>query len=134
MLAKVDEALLSGNATGDSPRDSFFELQRPPSHHLWAPSGHDLSTHAFAACCGDFVLEPEMDDEGGNSYMPSGRISPCTFLAWSKGCRRWNKPNIAPDDVSIIFSLPPLGAFPGCSFLCCRISAQIANPQLRIVS
>lgn len=107
MLAKVDEALLSGNAKGDSPGDSFFELQRPPSDHLRAPPGHDLSTHAFAACCEDFVFEPEEEDgEDGDAYMPSGRISPCTFLAWSKGCRRWDKPKVALDEVSIISSNP----------------------------
>lgn len=91
MLRKVDETLSEGNAAGDSPREAVFEINRPVTadHHIRAPPCHDFSTHLLTACCADFEFESDNSDDEEFS-VSHGRISPCTFLAWSKGCRRWN--------------------------------------------
>jgi hypothetical protein len=88
MLELIDKALVSGNPAGDSPRDCVFEVYRPDFEHIRPPQDMDLSTHLFTACVTDFEWESDPDDEEGD--VPSGRISPCTFLEWSKGCVRWN--------------------------------------------
>ncbi|KAK7921163.1 hypothetical protein PG985_009185 [Apiospora marii] len=91
MLRKVDETLSEGNAAGDSPREAVFEINRPAAsdHHISAPPHHDFSTHVLTACCADFEFESD-DSDDEESSVPHGRISPCTFLAWSKGCRPWD--------------------------------------------
>lgn len=89
MLSHIDQALASENPAGDSPRTAVFELQRPPTEHIQPPDGMDLSMHVLNACCADFEFEnDEEDDEEGS--VPRGRISPCTFLAWSRECKRWD--------------------------------------------
>jgi hypothetical protein len=101
MLSKIDRVLDSANPNvGESPRDAIFEIMRPPLQHIRPPPGMDVSLHALGACCAEFEFEDvdsgsgngreeedEDDDERGAS---SGRISPCTFLAWSVGCKRWD--------------------------------------------
>ncbi|KAI1817077.1 hypothetical protein GGS20DRAFT_97881 [Poronia punctata] len=89
MLAKIDKALDAANAGGDSPRDHIFEVYRPDFSHIKPPSGMDLSTHEFTTSCADFEWEKDSDDEEAD--LNGGRISPCTFLEWSKGCVRWNE-------------------------------------------
>ncbi|RYP23281.1 hypothetical protein DL765_001190 [Monosporascus sp. GIB2] len=101
MLEMIDEALDPKNPGGNSPRDAAFEIPRPYLEHIHAPSGMDLDFHfeqeaiidAFEAS-----YEPDSDDE--EAGIPSGRISPCTFLAWSKGCRRWDddEVKVLPDE------------------------------------
>ncbi|KAK6845071.1 hypothetical protein PG995_015181 [Apiospora arundinis] len=95
MLHKVDETLSEGNAAGDSPREAIFEINRPVTadHHIRAPPRHDFSTHLLTACCAEFEFESDDSDDDETS-IPHGRISPCTFLAWSKGCQRWSGDNI----------------------------------------
>ncbi|KAI1083956.1 hypothetical protein F5B20DRAFT_594508 [Whalleya microplaca] len=88
MLELIDKALVSENMGGDSPRDAIFEIERPTIEHIEPPADMDLSIHALTACCADFEVEHDEDDEEGD--VPSGRISPCTFLAWSRNCVRWD--------------------------------------------
>lgn len=96
MLHKVDETLSEGNAAGDSPREAVFEIDRPVTadHHIRAPPNHDFSLHALAACCDKRGFDSDSEDSDEDSAVPHGRISPCTFLAWSKGCQRWSGDSI----------------------------------------
>ncbi|GAP83752.2 hypothetical protein SAMD00023353_0501490 [Rosellinia necatrix] len=89
MLQLIDKALESSNMGGDSPRDCVFEVYRPDFEHIKPPQDMDMSANIFAACCTDFEWndDSDSDEEAG---VPSGRISPCTFLQWSTGCVRWN--------------------------------------------
>ncbi|KAI0906461.1 hypothetical protein F4823DRAFT_627055 [Ustulina deusta] len=98
MLQLIDEALESSNMGGDSPRDCIFEVHRPDLEHIKPPQDIDMSAHIFAASCNDFEWEHDSDDEEAD--VPSGRISPCTFLEWSKDCVRWNADNIENKDTS----------------------------------
>lgn len=69
---------------------AVFEMQRPSTiQHIHAPSELDLSLHKLVASCSgfNFGTDDVDDDEQGR---PSGRVSPCTFLAWSRGCTRWD--------------------------------------------
>lgn len=88
MLWLIDKALVSSTAAGDSPRDSVFEVYRPDFEHIKPPQDMDMSANEFVACCSDFEWEEDSDDEEAD--VPSGRVSPCTFLEWSKDCVRWN--------------------------------------------
>ncbi|KAI3319203.1 hypothetical protein HD806DRAFT_539584 [Xylariaceae sp. AK1471] len=88
MLELIDKALECRNPAGDSPRDCIFEVYRPDFEHIKPPQDMDLSAHLFTACVADFEWESDSDDEEGD--VPSGRISPCTFLEWSQECVRWN--------------------------------------------
>ncbi|KAK7948201.1 uncharacterized protein PG986_009087 [Apiospora aurea] len=80
------------------PREAVFEINRPAQadHHIPAPPRHDFSTHLLTACCADFEFESD-DSEDEESLVPHGRISPCTFLAWSKGCQLWSGDDIKVD-------------------------------------
>ncbi|KAI1825381.1 hypothetical protein F4861DRAFT_198198 [Xylaria intraflava] len=89
MLELIDKALSSTNA-GDSPRDGVFEVYRPNFAHIKPERDMDMSPHIFAACCDDFECENTDDSDDDEPNSPSGRISPCTFLEWSKDCKRWN--------------------------------------------
>ncbi|KAJ3565101.1 hypothetical protein NPX13_g7617 [Xylaria arbuscula] len=88
MLQLIDKALESSNMGGDSPRDCVFEVYRPDFEHIKPPHDMDMSAHIFASSCNDFEWEDDSDDDEAD--VPSGRISPCTFLEWSKDCVRWN--------------------------------------------
>ncbi|KAI0449626.1 hypothetical protein F5B21DRAFT_519945 [Xylaria acuta] len=88
MLELIDKALESSNMGGDSPRDCVFEVYRPDFDHIKPPQDMDMSANVFSACCSDFEWTDDSDDE--EAHVPSGRISPCTFLEWSKNCVRWN--------------------------------------------
>ncbi|KAI0407123.1 hypothetical protein F4802DRAFT_595752 [Xylaria palmicola] len=88
MLRLMDKALEASNMGGDSPRDCVFEVYRPDFKHIVPPQDMDMSANVFTACCTDFEWERDSDDEEAD--VPSGRISPCTFLQWSKDCVRWN--------------------------------------------
>ncbi|KAI0861415.1 hypothetical protein F4860DRAFT_524299 [Xylaria cubensis] len=88
MLELIDKALESSNMGGDSPRDCVFEVYRPDFEHIKPPQDMDMSANVFSACCSDFEWTDDSDDE--EAHVPSGRISPCTFLEWSKNCVRWN--------------------------------------------
>ncbi|KAI0472364.1 hypothetical protein F4859DRAFT_522277 [Xylaria cf. heliscus] len=88
MLELIDKALQSSNMGGDSPRDCVFEVYRPNFDHIKPPQDMDMSANVFTACCSDFEWTEDSDDE--EAHVPSGRISPCTFLEWSKNCVRWN--------------------------------------------
>lgn len=88
MLEKVDEVLDPRNPAGHTPRDAVFEVERPSYKHLEVPPGMDVAFHrAQEEKATRKVLEPDSDDE--EAWVLSGRISPCTFLALSKGCIRW---------------------------------------------
>ncbi|KAI1753688.1 hypothetical protein F4782DRAFT_545492 [Xylaria castorea] len=88
MLELIDKALESSNMGGDSPRDCVFEVYRPDFDHIKPPQDMDMSANVFSACCSDFEWTDDSDDE--EAHVPSGRISPCTFMEWSKNCVRWN--------------------------------------------
>lgn len=88
MLQLIDKALDPGNMGGDTPRDSVFEVYRPDFQHIKPPQDMDMDMIASASNCLDFEYEKDSDDE--ETELPSGRISPCTFLQWSKGCARWD--------------------------------------------
>ncbi|KAI0112219.1 hypothetical protein GGR51DRAFT_569004 [Nemania sp. FL0031] len=88
MLKLIDKALLSSTARGDSPREARFEVYRPDFEHIKPPQDMDMSANEFDACCADFEWKDDSDDDEAD--VPSGRISPCTFLEWSKDCVRWN--------------------------------------------
>ncbi|KAI1506499.1 hypothetical protein F5X99DRAFT_423135 [Biscogniauxia marginata] len=89
MLDLIDKSLEETNMGGDSPRDAVFEIERPQVEHINVPEDMDISIHKLTACCADFEFEDDdEDDEEGD--VAGGRISPCTFLAWSKGCAQWD--------------------------------------------
>ncbi|RYP09381.1 hypothetical protein DL764_001322 [Monosporascus ibericus] len=95
MLEMIDDALDPENPAGNSPRDAAFEIQRPYIQHIEASSDMDLEFHfeqEAAIDAFEATYEPDSDDE--EAGIPSGRISPCTFLAWSRGCRRWDDDEI----------------------------------------
>ncbi|GAW13236.1 hypothetical protein ANO14919_026160 [Xylariales sp. No.14919] len=112
MLHLIDKALESSNMGGDSPRDHVFEVYRPDFDHIKPPQNTDMSPHVFAASCGDFEWEDDSDDEEAD--VPSGRISPCTFMEWSKDCVRWNAENIEnkKDTTSYLRMRPPTPKVP----------------------
>ncbi|RWA12687.1 hypothetical protein EKO27_g2407 [Xylaria grammica] len=112
MLQLIDKALESSNMGGDSPRDHVFEVYRPEFDHIKPPQNIDMSPHVFAASCGDFEWEDDSDDEEAD--VPSGRISPCTFMEWSKDCVRWNAENIEnkKDTTSYLRMRPPTPKVP----------------------
>ncbi|TGJ83127.1 hypothetical protein E0Z10_g5626 [Xylaria hypoxylon] len=107
MLLLIDKALESSNMGGDSPRDCLFEVYRPDFEHIKAPQSIDMSPHVFAASCNEFEWEGDSDDEEAD--VPSGRISPCTFLEWSQDCVRWNADEIEDkkDTASYLRMRPP---------------------------
>lgn len=88
MLQLADEALDPENAGANTPRDSVFEIKRPYIGHLEVPEGIDYEFHLLMKDLADKESDPDSDDEEAGG--PSGRISPCTFLAWSKDCQRWD--------------------------------------------
>ncbi|KAI0541612.1 hypothetical protein GGR58DRAFT_510704 [Xylaria digitata] len=112
MLQLIDNALESANMGGDSPRDHIFEVYRPDFEHIKPPQDIDMSTHVFAASCDDFEWEDDPDDEEAD--VPSGRISPCTFLQWSKDCVRWNADDVGKkeDTTSYLRMRPPTPKIP----------------------
>ncbi|RYP35763.1 hypothetical protein DL768_010968 [Monosporascus sp. mg162] len=110
MLEMIDEALNPENPAGNSPRDAAFEIPRPYIEHIEAPSDMDLEFHFEQEAAIDAFeakYEPDSDDE--EAGIPSGRISPCTFLAWSRGCRRWDDGEIKvlPDEEETERRRPP---------------------------
>ncbi|KAI5928047.1 hypothetical protein F4810DRAFT_705941 [Camillea tinctor] len=88
MLELIDKSLEETNMGGDSPRDAVFEVERPNVDHIQVPEGMDTSIHALTASCAEFEFEDDEDDEEADAV--GGRVSPCTFLAWSQGCTRWD--------------------------------------------
>ncbi|KAI0426610.1 hypothetical protein F5Y09DRAFT_351085 [Xylaria sp. FL1042] len=112
MLQLIDKALESSNFGGDSPRDCVFEVYRPDVEHIKPPQDISMSPHEFAASCDDFEWEDDSDDEEAD--VPSGRISPCTFLQWSKDCVRWNADDITykKDTTSYLRMRPPTPKVP----------------------
>ncbi|KAI1388892.1 uncharacterized protein F4822DRAFT_429508 [Hypoxylon trugodes] len=85
LLEKMDHALRSDNMGGDSPTDAVYEIPRPAIHHLGTPGKPLLALDVPDPM--SYSNEDPDDDEGG---LPSVRISPCTFLAWAEGCKRWD--------------------------------------------
>ncbi|KAI1471046.1 uncharacterized protein F4812DRAFT_467251 [Daldinia caldariorum] len=90
MLELMDKALLPENMTGDSPRAAIFEFPKPPHHHIVPPATMNLLPHhkvADAVRCRSPVWGDDEDDDEG--AVPTGLLSPCTFLEWSRNCKRW---------------------------------------------
>lgn len=100
MLQLIDKTLEPSNMGGDSPRDCVFEVYRPDFEHIKPPQDIDMSAHIFASSCDDFEWEDDSDDDEAD--VPSGRISPCTFLEWSKDCVRWNAENMEIKQVRLL--------------------------------
>ncbi|KAI0601909.1 hypothetical protein F4775DRAFT_604807 [Biscogniauxia sp. FL1348] len=90
MLDLIDKSLEETNMGGDSPRDAVFEVERPHVDHIRVPEGMDTSIHALTASCAEFEFEDDEDEDDEEADATGGRVSPCTFLAWSKGCTRWD--------------------------------------------
>ncbi|KAI1322955.1 hypothetical protein F5Y16DRAFT_22811 [Xylariaceae sp. FL0255] len=89
MLEGIDKTLGSKNA--DSPLDSEFQVHRPDVNHIKPPEDMDLSAHHHAENYTKHRSHHEIDsDDDSDSIPDDGRISPCTFLEWSKGCVRWD--------------------------------------------
>ncbi|OTB03385.1 hypothetical protein M426DRAFT_12536 [Hypoxylon sp. CI-4A] len=101
MLDGIDRTLRYRDEEEEPSETSHYELVKPPIQHINAAPDHDTSLHKHEHLLSDPVLsewEDDEDDSEGNE--DSGRISPCTFLAWSKGVRRWNNLEIQdPDNV-----------------------------------
>ncbi|KAI1376067.1 hypothetical protein F4677DRAFT_95215 [Hypoxylon crocopeplum] len=105
VLAQMDRALDSENMGADSPREANFEVPKPEFEHIKPPFGMDMSRYE--------ALDPDKnhpgwgddsDDEEGAG--PSGRISPCTFAEWAKGCQRWDQKGMKdPEGVSSLYPL-----------------------------
>ncbi|KAI1111198.1 hypothetical protein F5Y14DRAFT_464629 [Nemania sp. NC0429] len=113
MLFLIDKALESSNMGGDSPRDCVFEVYRPDFEHIRPPQDMDMSANEFAACCADFEWGGDDDDDDEEADVPSGRISPCTFLEWSKDCVRWNgEVNENKKDTTSYIRMRPVGPAP----------------------
>ncbi|RYC59341.1 hypothetical protein CHU98_g6878 [Xylaria longipes] len=110
MLELIDKALESSNMGGDSPRDCVFEVYRPDFEHIKPPQDMDMSANVFSACCSDFEWTDDSDDE--EAHVPSGRISPCTFLEWSQNCVRWNADENKKDTASHLRMRPPTPKVP----------------------
>lgn len=129
MLAKIDEVLDPLNPAGDSPRDGIFELDRPAIGHILPPADMDLSLHVLSASCAEFELEleEEQDEDGEERYAPSGRISPCTFLAWTQDCKLWDHDEIKvpTEEVS---HLPPYCAMPTLTRMMFRMPSECDLP------
>ncbi|KAH6656889.1 hypothetical protein BKA67DRAFT_642969 [Truncatella angustata] len=89
LLSNVNRVLHSEQSPKSSPQTNVFELHRPDVKHIHPPQGMDLSMHMLNACCDDFEFEEDGTDD--EEHVPRGRISPCTFLAWSKGCKAWEE-------------------------------------------
>lgn len=88
MLELIDVAI--DCMPGDTPRDCVFEICRPNCEHIKPPQGMDLTAHLdIANKSEDFEWEWESDSDDDEGVAPSGRISPCTFLEWSRGSVRW---------------------------------------------
>ncbi|KAI1800737.1 hypothetical protein F4811DRAFT_495385 [Daldinia bambusicola] len=90
MLDLMDKVLLPENMGGDSPRAAIFEFPKPSHNHIVPPATMNLSPHKEVV---DAVSsrspiwgDDEDDDEGA---VPTGFLSPCTFLEWSRNCKRW---------------------------------------------
>ncbi|KAL7624025.1 hypothetical protein AAE478_005582 [Parahypoxylon ruwenzoriense] len=94
MLKHIDKALDSENMGGDSPRDAIFEIKKPKINHIEPPADIDLTLHALTAGGADFGFQGDYDEDDEEGCVPGGRISPCTFLAWSRGCKKWDDSNI----------------------------------------
>ncbi|KAI1652061.1 uncharacterized protein F4817DRAFT_2062 [Daldinia loculata] len=90
MLNYMDKAIESDNMGGDSPRDAIFELQKPSISHIAPPAAMNLLPHRRVYSATDnrppVWGDDEDDDEGA---IPTGRLSPCTFLHWSQDCKPW---------------------------------------------
>ncbi|KAI0095592.1 hypothetical protein F4814DRAFT_179582 [Daldinia grandis] len=95
MLDYMDKAIGSDNMSGDSPRDAIFELQKPSISHIAPPAAMNLLPHhkVHAATHNRTPVwgNDEDDDEGA---VPTGRLSPCTFLQWSQDCQPWTRRDI----------------------------------------
>ncbi|KAF3070405.1 hypothetical protein GL218_00247 [Daldinia childiae] len=98
MLGYMDKAIGSDNMGGDSPRAAIFELRRPTINHIAPPAVMNLVPHRRAYSATDHRIpawgddgDDEDDDEGA---VPTGRLSPCTFLQWSQDCKRWVRKEI----------------------------------------
>ncbi|KAI1433184.1 hypothetical protein GGR50DRAFT_696292 [Xylaria sp. CBS 124048] len=117
MLGNIDEALGS-QAIVDTPQSSTFEMYRPAINHIKPPQDMDMTPYAFAARCAELKCDDSDDsddsDDDEKSTRLSGRISPCTFLEWSKGCVPWNGLDkaIKPDTSGYQRMRPPTPAVP----------------------
>lgn len=70
--------------------NTTFELSRPHEvKHIIPPPDHDLALHRLSASLVGFDFDGEKDMDDEEQGQPSGRVSPCTFLAWTEGCRKW---------------------------------------------
>ncbi|OTB13465.1 hypothetical protein K445DRAFT_165006 [Daldinia sp. EC12] len=95
MLELMDKAIRSENMGGDSPRDAIFEFQKPKINHIVPPSTMNLSPHKKVTAAVDhhnhLWVDDGDDDEGA---VPTGHLSPCTFLELSHDCKRWSHKEI----------------------------------------
>ncbi|KXJ96579.1 hypothetical protein Micbo1qcDRAFT_199377 [Microdochium bolleyi] len=73
---------------------AIFEIQRPfEVEHIEPPPTLDLSVHKLCASFAAFDFDSDDADDDQQGQL-SGRISPCTFLAWSRGCTKWDSKRV----------------------------------------
>ncbi|KAH8677351.1 hypothetical protein BX600DRAFT_492814 [Xylariales sp. PMI_506] len=77
----------------ENPILDWMELCKDTQDNTKMDHRQNVMDHS---CCADFDFEEENEEEEeeieeghDESEVPRGRISPCTFLAWAKGCKRW---------------------------------------------
>ncbi|KAI0385361.1 hypothetical protein F5Y04DRAFT_291990 [Hypomontagnella monticulosa] len=99
MLELIDKAIDSEATSGSTPRDGVFEMTKPPHHHH-VKAQHPANAEGPVAQEKHFSWSDDDDDEEGGG--PSGRISPCTFLAWAQGSKRWGRHSSIKDPQGVL--------------------------------
>lgn len=122
-MESITNEILSEDGNSGHSHKGLFEIDRPEIDHIHPPSDYDpdpISYHNSGRDQGWFKpdaangenhlgsADDYVSDEEGDPV--SGRISPCTFLRWATGAKRWdeghvNKPEVP--EVSIPLCLIP---------------------------
>lgn len=81
----------------DEERRTVFRYRRPKIDHIPAPGAFDPEAleelFKINAKTPDGWARFAADDVSDNEGDPSdGRVSPCTFLHWVDGAKRWDAP------------------------------------------
>lgn len=92
---EIGEAQMERPLIIQEKRVEVAKVPRAPIEHLVPPQGYDPSAFeevtAILQARGNFCDEYDISDDEGDPM--DGRISPCTYLAWAEGSKRWNNPD-----------------------------------------